>query len=129
VTFTVTPSNKKFKVKDVAEGAVLLTPSPTVPTAFTIANTGVVNHTITANFMQSGDLDADGFLNVNDAMKALRIVAGVQQADVDDPDNTAVKVAPLDAAGLPAALNAKATPDIGDGLVILRRALNLGVAW
>jgi hypothetical protein len=122
--FTVTPSNKKFKVKDVAEGAILMTPSPTIPTSFTLTDTGLVNHTVTATFMQSGDLDADGILNVTDALKALRIVAGVQTADVDDPDNTAVKVAPL-AGGVPAALDAKPTPDIGDVLVILRRVLNL----
>jgi hypothetical protein len=129
VTFTVTPSNKKFKVKDVADGVALLALSPTNATTFTLADTGLANHAVTATFMQSGDLDADGFVNVADAMKALRIVAGVQVADVDDPDNSAVKVAPLDAAGQPAALNAKATPDIGDVLVILRRALNLGVVW
>ena len=58
-------------------------------------------------------------------MKALRILAGIQQADVDDPDNSAVMVAPLDAAGKPAPIDAKANPDIGDVLVILRRVLNL----
>jgi hypothetical protein len=128
VIFTVTPNNKKFKVKSVDDGGALLG-TPVVGTPPFTLNTGVANHTVTANFMQSGDLDADGFINVNDAMKALRIVAGVQVADIDDPTNTAVKVAPLDAAGLPAALDAKTTPDIGDVLVILRRALNLGVAW
>jgi len=128
VTFTVTPSNKKFKVKDVAEGAVLLAPSLTDPTAFTMINTGSVNHAVTATFMQSGDLNADGALDVTDALKALRIVAGVQAApDVDDPTNSAVKVAPLDATGQPAALDAKVNPDIGDVLVILRRVLKLDI--
>jgi hypothetical protein len=122
VTFTVTPSNKKFKVKEVSDVAGANAAVP-VAAPFTI-NTGAADHIVSATFMQSGDLDADGILNINDALKALKIVAGVQVADIDDPDNSAVKVAPL-VNGVPSAINAKLTPDIGDVLVILRRVMNL----
>jgi hypothetical protein len=123
VTLTVTPSSKKFKVKDVADGAALLTPSATDPTAFTL-NAGNANHAVTATFMPSGDLDANGTLDVADAQKALRIVTGIQKADADDPDNTAVKVEPL-VGGIPAPDAARATTNIGDVLVILRRVVGL----
>jgi hypothetical protein len=93
VTLTAAPESKKFKIKEVADGATLLGTPPGTP-PFTI-NTAAVNHTVTATFMPSGDLDANGTLDVADAIKAMKIVAGVQKADADDPDNTAVKVAPL----------------------------------
>jgi hypothetical protein len=129
VTFTVTPESKKFKVRDVTDSAApaaSVPASPTDPASFTItgANIGAVNHAITATFMPSGDLDANGTLDVADAQKALRIVAGIQKADADDPDNTAVKVAPL-VGGKPAPVATRVTPNIGDVLVILRRVVNL----
>jgi hypothetical protein len=128
VTFTVTPSNKKFKVKAVDDNGTILgtvAAPATLPNTspFTIT-TGAAAHTITATFMPSGDLDADGTLGLPDALKALRVVAGVQQADVDDPNNSALKVAPL-VNGVPSAIDAKANPDIGDVLVILRKVLDL----
>ena len=115
VTFTVAPGNLKFKVKEVADGPALVTGPP-----FTI-NAGTANHAVTASFMASGDLDANGKLEIADAFKALKIVAGIQAADGDDPDNTAVNVAPL-VGGIPAPDN---NVNIGDVLVILRRVLNL----
>ncbi len=119
VDLTVTPENKKFKVKEVADGAALLgTPPGTPPFTF---NAGAVNHTVTATFMPSGDLNANGALDIPDVIKALKIMAGIQAADTDDPDNTAVDVAPL-AAGKPAP---DARIDIGDVLVILRRVIGL----
>jgi hypothetical protein len=63
-------------------------------------------------------------LDIADAIKALKIVAGVQAADSDDPDNTAVKVAPL-AGGSPAPDAGRVQTNIGDVLVILRRVLDL----
>jgi len=120
VELTVTPENKKFKVKDVADGAALLgTPPGTPPFTF---NAGAVNHTVTATFMPSGDLNANGALDIPDVVKALKIMAGIQAADADDPDNTAIDVAPLDGAGKPAP---DAKVDIGDVLVILRRVIGL----
>jgi hypothetical protein len=126
VTFTVTPGSKKFKVKEVADGAAIILPSATDPTSFTItgANIGAVDHAVTATFMPSGDLDANGTLDVADAQKALKIVAGIQKADADDPDNTAVKVAPL-VGGKPAPDAARVATNIGDVLVILRRVVGL----
>ena len=127
VTFTVTPGSKKFKVKDVADSATpaaLLTPAAADPTSFTIANAGAVNHAVTATFMPSGDLNADGKLDVADAQKALGIVAGILKADADDPDNTAVKVAPL-VGGKPAPVATRVATNIGDVLVILRRVVGL----
>jgi hypothetical protein len=128
VTFTVAPTNLKFKVKDVADGATLL---GTTGATATLPNTppftlpvGAANHVVTATFMASGDLDANGTLDVADAIKALRIVAGVQIPDTDDPDSTAVKVAPL-VGGKPAPVATRVEPNIGDVLVILRRVLNL----
>jgi len=123
-TFTVKPLTKKFKVKDVAEGVTLFAPSPTDATVFTIPNVGAADHVVHATFMPSGDLDASGTLDINDAVKALKIVAGVQAADTDDPDNTAIKVAPL-VGGVPAPDATRVQTNIGDVLVILRRVIGL----
>jgi hypothetical protein len=117
VNLTVTPSNNKFKVKEVADG-------PSIVSAPYVINAGNVNHSVTASFMPSGDLNADGILDINDALKALKILAGVQQADVDDPDNTALKVAPL-VGGVPVPDAGRTQPNIADVLAILRRVLNL----
>lgn len=131
VTFTVTPSNSKFKVKSVDHNGTLL---GTVATPATLPNTppftinagdGATPNTVSATFMPSGDLDASGTLDVSDALKALRILSGVQSApDPDDLDNSALKVAPL-TAGVPVAINPTRDPNIGDVLVILRRVLGL----
>lgn len=128
VTFAATPSNAKFKVRSIEDNNTPLGTAATPATLpnvgpFTV-NTGTIDHVVTATFMPSGDLDADGTLGPNDALKALKIVAGVQQADVDDPDNSALKVGPL-VNGIPSAINAKVNPDIGDVLVILRRVIGL----
>jgi hypothetical protein len=131
VDITAAPQSKKFKVKEVVVDNITLLGTPgaaaTLPNdpPFTLT-TGAANHTVTANFMPSGDLDADGALAVGDAQKALRIVAGVQAADADDPDNTAVKVAPL-VAGKPAPDPLRTAPNIGDVLLILRRVVGLDV--
>jgi len=117
VNLTVKPANNKFKVREVVDGPAI------VPAPYTI-NAGNVNHSVMANFMPSGDLNADGTLDITDALKALKILTGVQQADVDDPDNTALKVAPL-AGGIPAPDAARIKPNIADVLAILRRVLNL----
>jgi hypothetical protein len=119
VTFTVTPDNLKFKVKEVADGATILAPLATDPTSFTI-NTGTVDHAVTAAFMPSGDLDANGKLETADALKALKIVAGIQAAVGDD--NAAADAAPLDASNKPAS---DGKVGIGDVLVILRRVIGL----
>jgi hypothetical protein len=125
----VTPTNAKFKVKEVVTNGITLLGAPATPT--TLPNTppftlsaGVTNQAITVALMPSGDLDANGALEVGDAVKALKIVAGLQAPDGDDPDNTAVKVAPL-VGGKPTPDLARATPSIGDVLVLLRRVVNL----
>jgi hypothetical protein len=123
-TFTAAPAGKQFKVKDVTEGATLIAPAAADPTSFTIANVGAANHAITANFMPSGDLDANGTLDIADAQKALKIVAGIQAAA--GTDKPAMIVAPLDpATKIPAPAAGRAEPDIGDVLLILRRVVGL----
>jgi len=124
VELTVTPQNRKFKVKEVAADGLALLGTPPGTPPFTL-NTGAVNHTVTATFMPSGDLNANGALDIPDVVKGLKIMAGVQAADKDDPDNTAVDVAPLDNAGKPAP---DGKIDIGDVLVLLRRVIGLD-AW
>jgi hypothetical protein len=128
VTFTVAPANPKFKVNEVTDGATLLgTPAAiaTLPNnpPFTLP-VGAANHAVTATFMPSGDVDANGTLDVADAVKALNILTGLKKPDADDPDNTAVKVAPL-VAGKPAPDATRVEPNVGDVLVILRRVVGL----
>jgi hypothetical protein len=125
VTFTAAPSSAKFKVKELAEGAAIVAPVAANPNTFTI-NAGALNHALTATFMPSGDLDANGKLETADALKALKIVAGLQAADADDPDNSAVDAAPLDASNKPAP---NGQIGIGDVLVILRRVVGIGNQW
>jgi hypothetical protein len=69
-----------------------------------------------------GDADEDGAVEVSDALKTLRIAAGL--ATATDEEKIRCDVAPL--------VNGKPQPDgkidIGDVLVILRRAAGL-IDW
>jgi hypothetical protein len=117
VTFTVTPSNSKFKVRDVLDGTAPVTGPP-----FTL-NTGAVNHTVTASFMPSGNLTGSGTPGVADATKALRIALGL--VTPTDEDKLAMDVAPLGVDGRPAGDNLQ---NLSDVLLILRRAVGV-VTW
>ena len=122
---TATPADVKFKVREVADGAQILTPTATgtIAVNFTIPNTGAIDHAVTATFMPSGDLTADGKLDIADAQKALKIVAGVQAAAGDD--KPAMIVAPLGTDKKPVLAPTRVEPNIGDVLVILRRVVGL----
>jgi hypothetical protein len=117
VTFTVKPSNSKFKVRDVLDGT-----TPVTGPSFTL-NTGAVNHTVTASFMPSGNLTGSGTPGVADAVKALRIALGL--VTPTDEDKLAMDVAPLGADGRPAGDQLQ---DLSDVLLILRRAVGV-VTW
>ncbi|MBC7962514.1 MAG: hypothetical protein H7Y05_06185 [Steroidobacteraceae bacterium] len=117
VNFTVTPTNSKFKAREVLEGTTPV-PGPT----FTI-NTGAVDHTVTASFMPSGNLTGSGTPGVADAVKALRIAVGL--VTPTDEDKLAMDVAPLGADGRPAGDQVQ---DLRDVLLILRRVIGV-VNW
>lgn len=117
VTFTVTPANSKFKVRDVLDGT-----TPVAGPLFTL-NTGIVSHAVTASFMPSGNLTGSGTLGVPDAVKALRIAVGLDTPT--DEDKLAMDVAPLGGDGRPAGDQGQ---DLRDVLLILRRVLGL-VTW
>lgn len=124
--FTVTP-NAKFQVKDITvDGALAHFVAPANPGAavtFTAPAATANGTTINATFMPSGDLTADGKLSVDDAVKALRILVGLQIPVGDDL--TAMKVAPLDATGRPSGTGA---PDLNDVVLILKRVLGI-ITW
>jgi len=120
ITFTA-KADPKFKVKSVSDGIVLLGSPPGTP-PFTL-NTAAVSHAVTATFMPSGDLNGDGVFDAADALKALKILAGVQAPVADD--KAAMILAPLDASGKPNPAAGRVEPGIGDVLVILKRALGL----
>ncbi len=73
-------------------------------------------------YIKLGDLDADGDVDVADALKALRIAAGIDTASASEQSRG--DVAPI--------VNNTPTPDgkidIGDVVVILRKAVGLG-SW
>ncbi len=69
-----------------------------------------------------GDIDGDGDTDVNDALKALRIAAGIDTATADELSRG--DVAPL-VDGTPAP---DGTINIGDVVVVLRKAIGL-VSW
>ena len=122
VNLTLTPDNKKFKVKELVDVAGA-NAGVTVLTPFAI-NAGNLNHAVTATFMPSGDLDQDGVVTVNDALRALRLVVGVPVVPVKAADDDAAMIlAPL-VAGVPAPV-VRTAPNLGDVLVILRRAVGL----
>ena len=124
--FTITP-NAKFQVKEITVNGTPATftkaANPAAAVTFTTPAVTATGTTVNATFMPSGDLNGDGTLDVSDALKALRILVGLQ-APVGD-DLAAMKVTPLDAAGRP---NGAGAPDLNDMVLILRRVLGI-VTW
>ncbi len=124
--YTVTP-NSKWEVKEITVNgspATFTRPSnPTQPVVFTApALTGPQD--IAATFMPSGNLTGSGTLGANDALKALKILLGLQTPTGDDL--TAMKVYPLDSQGRPSGI--AGTPELNDVVLILKRVLGI-IAW
>jgi hypothetical protein len=126
--FTIHP-NPKFQVKDITVGGTVATftapaklGDPVVFTAPAVAANGV---TVNATFMPSGDLDGNGTLDSADALKALKILVGLQLPVGDDA--VAMKVFPLDSVGRPNP-TAGTPADLNDVVLILKRALNI-ITW
>jgi hypothetical protein len=124
--FTVTPA-PMFEVKDITINGTPATftkpANPTAPVTFNAPPLTASGTTINATFMPSGDLNGDGKLDVTDAVKALKILVGLQQPT--PTDLVAMKVTPLDANGLPSGTG---TPDLNDVVLILKRVLGI-VTW
>jgi hypothetical protein len=124
--FTVQPK-PKFQVRDITVNGVASTftqPAKlTDPVVFTAPPATANGTTVNATFMPSGDLNADGTLATDDALKALKIFAGILLPEGDDL--VAMKVSPLDATGRP---NGTGTPDLSDVVLILRRAVGI-ISW
>jgi hypothetical protein len=124
--FTLQP-NPKFQVKDILVNTVPSTfvpaTSPGGAVAFAAPPATANGTTVDTTFMPSGDLNADGKLGVDDALKALKILVGLQFPQGDDL--VAMKVAPLDAAGRP---NGTGAPDLNDVVLIFKRVLGV-VTW
>jgi len=125
--FTITP-NAKFQVKEILVNGTPATftkpANPAAAVTFTTPAATTSGTTISATFMQSGDLDGDGILDIKDALKALKILVGIFP-DITTDDLVAMKVTPLDAAGRPAGTGA---PDLNDVVLILKRVLGI-VTW
>jgi hypothetical protein len=124
-SITVTPK-PKFQIRDIlANNTALSFTKPVNPgDAVTIALPAVTaDSTVNATFMPSGDLNADGSLTVADALKALRIVIGLQVASGDDA--VAMDVAPLGTDNRPQGGNGS---DVADVLIILKRVVNV-ITW
>ncbi|HLO24827.1 MAG TPA: hypothetical protein VK187_01850, partial [Geobacteraceae bacterium] len=81
-----------------------------------------------------GDLNGDGVVTVNDAILALRLVAGLTPPPVSAEVLNNVHVAPLSPTGRPAAGSASYNPPatntvtVADALLILQRAIGL-IFW
>jgi hypothetical protein len=124
--FTLQP-NPKFQVKDILVNTVPATfapaTSPGGAVAFAAPPATANGTTVDATFMPSGDLNADGKLGVDDAVKALKLLVGLQFPQGDDL--LAMKVFPLDAAGRP---NGTGAPDLNDVVLILKRVLGV-ITW
>lgn len=94
-----------------------------VNNTFTLTNV-IAPHTLTASFIRRGDLTGDGVVTTADANRAMEIVTGLGAAP------TAEEIASLDVAPMVNSQpSSDGTLDIGDVIMILRRANNLGPAW
>ncbi len=96
--------------------------STAMDTTLTIGGVTATFTSTTIRWVPDGDFNKDGIVDVTDALKALRIVAGVETATSDDLVHG--DVSPL-VNGQP---QPNGTIDIGDVVVILRRAVGL-IIW
>jgi len=126
-SYTFTPSSNKFQA-----GKILV---DNVPQAFTkpVTISGAISFalppvktdkTVSATFVPSGDLDENGAVEVADALKALKIFVNLQTPDITD--KAAMKIGPLDAAGVPT--GGAGDPDLNDIILILKKAVGI-VNW
>jgi len=126
-SFTLTPSSNKFQV-----GKILVDDVPQ-PFAKPAVISGAVAFTLPAvkaprtlstTFVPSGDLDANGTVDVSDALKALRIFVNLQTPDATDLE--AMKIGRLDTSGVPT--GGTGAPDLNDIILILKKAVGT-VKW
>jgi len=133
-SFTFTPTSKKFKV-----GKILL---GNAPQDFTkpATNSGAVTLTLpavtadkalSATFVPSGDVDGNGTIDVNDALKALKIFLNLQTPD--STDLAAMKVGGLETVKIGTQESfvpkgGSGAPDLGDIILLLKRAVG-SVTW
>jgi len=133
-SITFTPASKKFKV-----GKILL---DNAPQNFTkpATNSGAVTLTLpavtadralSAKFVPSGDLDENGTVDVNDALKALKIFLNLQTPD--PTDLAAMKVGGLETVTIGTQISlvpngGTGAPDLGDIILLLKRAVG-SVTW
>ena len=130
VTYKVTP-NPMFQVKDIlvngaAQDITAARPAnPTQPVNF-VAPAITAPQTINATFMPSANLTASGTLGVADALKALKIAAGL--VTPTPTEQIAMDVAPLEATATGVRPHGDGSQDLRDVLTILRRVLGV-VTW
>jgi hypothetical protein len=115
ITYSFTP-NAGYQVVDVVvDGA-----SVGAPGSYTFSNVIGNGHSVKVVFIPDGDLNSDGKVNIADALSALQIAVGLNQATPAQLRHG--DLAPLDAGGIP-------TPDtqiqVADALVILRKSVGL----
>jgi alpha-tubulin suppressor-like RCC1 family protein len=115
ITYSFLP-NAGYQVVDVLVDGVSLG----APSSFTFANVTANGHSIKAVFIPDGDVNSDGQVTIADALLALQIAVGLNQATPAQLRHG--DLAPLDAGGIP-------TPDtqiqVADALVILRKSVGL----
>lgn len=126
-SYTFTPDSRKFQVGKILLDNVAQT--FTKPATFSGAVTFTLpavaaNKSVSAVFVPSGDLDASGNLDVSDALKALKIFVSILPPD--STDLAAMKIGPLDSAGIPT--GGSGAPDLNDIILILKRAVG-AVSW
>jgi len=123
--YTVTPNNgyhvADVTVNGVSKGALTSVTLPAVTANVTVAATFAVDVKVV---IPTGDANNDGKVDIADALKALRVVIGLET--IDSAQYLQCDVAPLDAAGKPA-------PDkqitVADALIILRKVVGLTSGW
>lgn len=125
--YTFTPSSNKFQVGKILVDDLpqIFTKPATISGAVAFTLPAVKAHeSVSATFVPSGDLDENGTVDVADALKALRIFVEIQTPD--STDKAAMKIGPLDAAGVPT--GGAGDPDLNDIILILKKAVAI-VKW
>jgi hypothetical protein len=137
-SYTFTPSSNKFKVgKILVNGAPQLFTKPaTIAGAVTFTLPAVTaDNTVSATFVPSGDLDANGTVDIADALKALKILVNLQTADSTpgSEDLLAMKIGGLETVTIGSQtslvpLGGTGAPDLNDIILILKKAIK-AVNW
>lgn len=133
-SYTYTPSSNKFQVgKILVDGAPQLFTKPaTISGAVTLTIPAVTaSKTVSAIFVPSGDLDANGTVDIADALKALKIFVNLQTAD--STDQAAMKIGGLETVTIGSQssfvpLGGTGAPDLNDIILILKKAAKI-LTW